>query len=104
MYNETKELDEAIKNPETTERFQKAEIDNLKEFNREKRNLAYVGFASLPLSVLNTALKFFSFENPFGNKVKNIIDDLSCAVSNKFFSHRRHLIGKQFRLENPEFY
>ena len=104
MYNETKELDEAIKNPETTERLEKAEIDNLKEFNREKRNLAYFGFTSLPLSVLNTALKFFNFEDNFLNKVKNILDDISSSVSNRFFSHRRHLIGKQFRLENPEFY
>ncbi len=104
MYNETKELDEALKKEENTERFNRAEIENLKEFNKEKRNLSYFGFTSLPLSVLNTALKFFNFEDGFLNKVKNIIDDLSSGVSNRFFSHRRHLIGKQFRLENPEFY
>ncbi len=104
LYNETKELDEAIKNSETTERFSKAGIENLKEFNKEKRNLAYLGFTSLPLSVLNTTLKFFNFEDVFLNKAKNIVDDLSGTVSNRFFSHRRHLIGKQFRLENPEFY
>ena len=104
MYNETKELDEAIKNPESTERFEKAALDNLKEFNKEKRNLSYFGFTALPLSVLNTTLKFFNFEDGFFKKVKNIVDDLAGAVSNKFFSHRRHLIGKQFRLENPEFY
>ena len=103
MYNETKELDEALKK-ENLERFSKADISNLKTFNRERRNFSYFGFTSLPLSVLNLTMKFFNFEDGFLNKVKNIVDDLSAAVSNKFFSYRRHLIGRQFRLENPEFY
>lgn len=104
MYNEAKELDEALKKEENTERFSKADIENLRAFNREKRNLAYAGFTLMPLSVLNTVMRFCTFKNPFLGKVKNIIDDLAISMSNKVLSHRRHLIGKQFRLENPEFY
>ncbi len=104
MYNETKELDEALRATESTERFQKAEIDNLREFNKEKRNLSYFGFTALPLSILNTAFRMFNFEDGFMQRVKAIAEDVSGGVSNRFFSHRRHLIGKQFRLENPEFY
>ncbi|MBI3591020.1 MAG: hypothetical protein HY094_06570 [Candidatus Melainabacteria bacterium] len=104
MYTETKELEYVLRKQETRNHYKKEEIKKLKDFCKEKKMLSYLGFSCLPLSIINTALKLIKIENYFPLKIKAITDDLVIAVSNKFFSHRRHLIGKQFRLENPEFY
>ena len=85
-------------------RLKKEEIENLKLLLTEYKKLTAVGLLTFSSSIINSLLKLIKTENPYIEKLKTMIEGLSGDLVSKFFSERRHVLGFQFKAENPEFY
>ena len=101
LFNRAKQLKEDLLNPKD---FSKEQIKQISELSNKKRSLAYLGAVTFGLNLLNNSLKLKNFENPILKKGIKLFDEVSLDLISKFFSHRRHLNGLDFRLTNHEFY
>ena len=77
------------------------ELNKLKE---ERNRLFYTGAGTCFANVLSTFLKLVSTESKHIQTGIKVIDELAESGINYFFSRRRELIGKEYRLNNPEVY
>ena len=101
---DTEFLRRELENKEITKHWTKEQLRDRKDLYKKQRNLSYLGTSCLLVSALNTSLKLLKTENQFLSRSIKWIDGLSEDLIAKFFSHRRYLMGYQFRVENPEFY
>ena len=104
FFNYTKELKDDLNNPELNKKRTKEQIENFKVTYKKKVNLCLGMLGGFALHGLNVVLKFFISENPYKQKTLRAIDGLSGDWVSKIFSGRRHVIGNEFRVKNPEFY
>ena len=77
------------------------DLNRLKE---ERNQLFYTGAGTCFANVLSTFLKLASTENKCIQTGIKVIDELAENGVNYFFSRRRELAGKEYRLYNPEVY
>lgn len=101
LFNRAKQLQSDLLNPE---KLSKDQIKQISKLSNKKRNLAYLGAVTFGLNLLNNSLKLKTFENPILKKGIKILDEVSLDLISKFFSHRRHLNGLDFKVTNHEFY
>lgn len=104
LFARPKELKASLSNPEITKDLSKDHIKQISELSNKKRSLAYLGAVTFGLNLLNNSLKLKTFENPILKKGIKILDEVSLDLISKFFSHRRHLNGLDFKVTNHEFY
>lgn len=80
--------------------------EQLKDLYKKRQVISGVGLGSFLLHTINIALKpcrNLPWQVSYFDKLKSIVDEIACNLTNIFFSNRRHLMGYQFRIENPEF-
>ena len=104
LFNKAKELELAVTKDEVKERYKNHKIEDVSELAGSMKKLSYLGSSALGLNLLNNLVKLKDFENPIIQKSLKIFDSISTDLISKFFSHRRHIWGKGFRVTNPEFY
>lgn len=104
IFNRVKEVEAELSQPDAANKYGKEKVQKLKDLSNRLRNLSYMGVTTLLANVLNTGLKLKHFENPILKSAVDVIDEVAGGLINNFFSHRRHVIGHGFKVENPEFY
>lgn len=104
FFNGTKELKDDLNNPELNKKRTKEQIEEYKITYKKKINLSFMMIGGFAIHGLNVVLKFFTPENSLLQKIFRAIDGLSGDMVSKVFSDRRHVIGNEFRVKNPEFY
>lgn len=104
LNSETKELRNILNNKGLTKTNKNINIRELKDLYKKKKALTYIGISCVPLSIINSFLKLTKTENGFLQKSIGILEEISDYLISKFFSERRYIMGKQFRILNPEFY
>ena len=80
------------------------QLEELKLALSKKTKLAYLGLGTFLASIGNSVLKLFKSDSENLDKAKNTLETLAGDLVGKFFSERRHVIGFQFKAENPELY
>ena len=104
-FNEAKRvkeiLDEQKENISSEEVKELGEIRELHE--KKKRYLKMAGLYSF-LSVANPLVKLWQPEGEKLRKAKGLIQELTTDLIYKYFSSRRYMMGRQFQVENPEFF
>ena len=85
--------------------FDKNETDRI-ELKQEKTRLFYTGVGVCVSNVLSTILQLMNTENKNTAVTigKEVIEQVAEKGINYYFSKRRKLLGKRFRLDNPELY
>ena len=81
-----------------------AHLKNIKDFYKEKQNFLFISAAYSATSLLLPFVKLLNPQNEKLQKLKGLFQEISGDLVSKFFSHRRYLLGRQFEVENPEFY
>ncbi|MBI3308141.1 MAG: hypothetical protein HYZ79_02070, partial [Candidatus Melainabacteria bacterium] len=102
-FNQVKRIAENIKNEEKRNDTSN-NLEEIKEFYKEKQNFLFVSGVYAATSLLLPFVKLLNLENETLKKLKGLFEEISGDLVSKFFSHRRYLLGKQFEVENPEFY
>lgn len=104
-FNEAKRIREVL-----DKQKKNISADEIKELGKmrglyEKKNryLKMAGLYSF-LSVANPLIKLWQPEGEKLKKAKGLIQELTTDLIYKYFSSRRHMMGYQFKVENPEFY
>jgi len=81
-----------------------ARLEETKDFYKEKKNFLFISAAYSATSLLLPFVKLLNPQNEKLQKLKGLFQEISGDLVSKFFSHRRYLLGRQFEVENPEFY
>ena len=84
-------------------RYDQNEKEGL-ELQKERNNLFHTGVAVCSLNILSTILQLVESDNAVMNTSKEIVDELAERGINCYFSRRRELKGREFRLNNDELY
>jgi len=93
-----------LSDKEYIDRVNGYQLNELKLALNKKKKLASLGLLTFLSSIINSTLKLFRYDNPHFENIKGLAEGLSGDLVSKFFSERRHVLGFQFRAENPEFY
>ncbi len=104
FFNDTKNLRTKLHEEENKGNKDENLFTQAKELYSKKRNMCFMMIGGFATHGLNVILKFFNIENPYLQKLARVTDGLSGDAVSKVFSDRRHVIGNEFRVNNPEFY
>lgn len=97
FYSETRMIGRLVNDSNVREKDDAKKIEELKDLYEKRRVISGVGIGSFLLHTVNVIGKGVDF------KWCGLVDEVACNLTNIFFSGRRHAMGMQFRIENPEF-
>lgn len=80
------------------------ENHEIKELKSERDRLFYTGVTNCSLSIVSSILKLANIENKYLKIGEGVLDELLDKGIQHYFSKRRELRGKKFRLDNPELF
>ena len=103
-FNGINKIKKQLSEPNIEIQYKQERIEALNQVLKKKQSLSILGLLTFSSSIINSVLKLFKIENPYLGKLKSIVEGLSSDLVSKFFSERRHVLGFQFKAENPEFY